>query len=220
MEEIMAKNGMLHFGDVSVGHHPGDDAPPPVPMVIPMAYLVPVVTKEQGRQIFKYRMFVPVNGVEPVPMPPANLVPHPPPPPQLNIHIPNEQQNGGEKKAASNSRKRRTSSVSNDSDVGTATKPANKDQTPLDLSKGQSSEDEDATTATAGEIKSVSPLAKTREIEAQLNFLKAKHMELLQKHSQQQQQQQQVVNTESRCEECNINFSKHQVSKNGKKWPI
>lgn len=39
MEEFLGKSGMFHFGDVLVDHHP--DAPP-VPMVVPMVYLVPL----------------------------------------------------------------------------------------------------------------------------------------------------------------------------------
>ena len=56
-----------------------------------------------------------------------------------------------------------------------------------------------------------------REIEAHLNFLKVKHLEFIKSQQQQQQQQQAAVvaaaaaaASESRCEECNINFSKHQ----------
>jgi hypothetical protein len=37
---------MFHFGDVSVSHHP-DSAP--VPMVIPMVYLYPLSSHEQGK---------------------------------------------------------------------------------------------------------------------------------------------------------------------------
>ena len=42
-----------------------------------------------------------------------------------------------------------------------------------------------------------------KEIEAQLHFLKARHLELM-------KQQQPKPGSSSRCEECNINFSKHQ----------
>lgn len=46
MEEVMTKNNMFHFGDVDVANHP--DAPP-VPMVIPMTYLMPILSKEGGK---------------------------------------------------------------------------------------------------------------------------------------------------------------------------
>ena len=36
---------MFHFGDVAVSHHPDT---PPVPMVIPMVYLYPIPSQEQG----------------------------------------------------------------------------------------------------------------------------------------------------------------------------
>ena len=52
-----------------------------------------------------------------------------------------------------------------------------------------------------------------KEFEAQLNFLKSKHLEFIK--SQQQLQRQPITQPHpqsniSRCEECNINFSKHQ----------
>lgn len=52
-----------------------------------------------------------------------------------------------------------------------------------------------------------------KEFEAQLNFLKSKHLEFIK--SQQQMQRQPITQPHpqshiSRCEECNINFSKHQ----------
>ena len=36
---------MFHFGDVAVSQHPDT---PPVPMVIPMVYLYPIPSQEQG----------------------------------------------------------------------------------------------------------------------------------------------------------------------------
>ena len=49
MEEFLAKGGMFHFGDVLVDHHP-DTAP--VPMVVPMVYLVPL-SEANGRTNFE-----------------------------------------------------------------------------------------------------------------------------------------------------------------------
>ena len=49
MEEMMTKSNLFHFGDVSVVNHP--DAPP-VPMVLPMAYLLPI----PGAKDFRYRV--------------------------------------------------------------------------------------------------------------------------------------------------------------------
>ena len=39
---------MFHFGDVSVNHHPDT---PPVPMVIPMVYLYPLPSQDQGKVV-------------------------------------------------------------------------------------------------------------------------------------------------------------------------
>ncbi len=39
---------MFHFGDVSVNHHPDT---PPVPMVIPMVYLYPLPSNDQGKSL-------------------------------------------------------------------------------------------------------------------------------------------------------------------------
>jgi len=39
---------MFHFGDVAVSHHPDT---PPVPMVIPMVYLYPLPSHEQGNPL-------------------------------------------------------------------------------------------------------------------------------------------------------------------------
>ena len=44
--EMLAKQNMLCFGDVTVTEHP--DAPP-VPMVIPMVYLYPLPTSSKGK---------------------------------------------------------------------------------------------------------------------------------------------------------------------------
>ena len=54
-----------------------------------------------------------------------------------------------------------------------------------------------------------------KEFEAQLSFLKTKHLEIMKNQQQQQLQQRQPLPQQhqsniSRCEECNINFSKHQ----------
>jgi hypothetical protein len=42
---------MFHFGDVSVNHHPDT---PPVPMVIPMVYLYPLPSQDQGKIVTLY----------------------------------------------------------------------------------------------------------------------------------------------------------------------
>ena len=55
--ELLAKQNMFFFGDVTVAEHP--DAPP-VPMVIPMAYLYPLPSTH--KENVKYRMFVPLGG--------------------------------------------------------------------------------------------------------------------------------------------------------------
>ena len=44
--EMLAKQNMFCFGDVTVAEHP--DAPP-VPMVIPMVYLYPLSTPNKGK---------------------------------------------------------------------------------------------------------------------------------------------------------------------------
>ena len=44
--EMLAKQNMFCFGDVTVAEHP--DAPP-VPMVIPMVYLYPLPTSSKGK---------------------------------------------------------------------------------------------------------------------------------------------------------------------------
>lgn len=48
-------------------------------------------------------------------------------------------------------------------------------------------------------------LQHQKELEAHLNFLKVKHLEFI------KSQQHISQNLESKCEECNIHFSKHQV---------
>jgi hypothetical protein len=183
MEEMMAKSNLFHFGDVAVVNHP--DAPP-VPMVLPMAYLLPIPGASKD---FRYRMFVPMGDS----LPP--VMPQMPP-------------NGAATTNVSPPRKRKASASSSSEDIG-----QKKDQRPLDLSKGSEDEME------AEEVMS----KQQREIEAHLNFIKAKQLEIL----KQQQQQQQIspplpqlqskpplipipMTSESRCEECNINFSKYQ----------
>jgi hypothetical protein len=44
--EMLAKQNMFFFGDVTVAEHP--DAPP-VPMVIPMVYLYPLQSPSKGK---------------------------------------------------------------------------------------------------------------------------------------------------------------------------
>ncbi len=99
---------------------------------------------------------------------------------------------------------------------------------PLDLSKTQSNNDTDDPDADENDgasngvsprsarsttpVEKVSPpkeVLQQRDIEAHLNLLKMKHLEFL-KTQQQQQQQALVGGGESRCEECNINFARHQ----------
>jgi len=139
-----------------------------------------------GKQGFKYRMFIPLNpegGAAP-------LAPPPVPPPPLSIAIPTTTRNG---EAAPQTKLR-------------------KEQTPLDLSKSPNDvsprpngcQDGSKPTTEAKEEE-----RQHRELETHLNFLRVKHLEFL-KGQQQQQQQHQAGRSESRCEECNINFSKHQ----------
>lgn len=57
VEESLAKNNLFFFGDVSVANHP--DAVP-VPMIIPMVYLLPTSSKEPGMlrlSIFSYETY-------------------------------------------------------------------------------------------------------------------------------------------------------------------
>ncbi|XP_059082659.1 zinc finger protein ZFPM1-like isoform X2 [Tigriopus californicus] len=247
MEDFFAKNNMLHFGDVLVGNHP--DAPP-VPMVIPMVYLLPVLTKDGGRSELRYKMFVPLNGQEPIPL-------HPPIPPHITPMAPMPMNDGAGPSCGSidvrrpktkspgplNSRKRKTSASSDHSQ-------SRRDcTTPLDLSKSPKSEiggdyeaedenedhievsneqDENlrphakrlknrspSENSNPGRTPPLSNVAKDQvlhnkqsEIEAHFNFLRVKHLEFLK--NQTQLQPAGAVVSESRCEECNINFSKHQ----------
>ena len=192
MEEMMIKNNFFHFGDVSVVNHP--DAPP-VPMVLPMAYLLPLPSAKD----FRYRMFVPMN--EPPAIPPP--IPHP--------SLPATPVNGSG--PTSPPRKRKNSG----NEDTAAPPPSKKDQRPLDLSKGSEDEEEEEEAAAAALVASAAAGAAQKqmqqqiEIEASLNFLKAKQMEMLkQQQVMPPQPQLKLPSAESRCEECNINFSKYQ----------
>ena len=186
MEEMMIKNNFFHFGDVSVVNHP--DAPP-VPMVLPMAYLLPIPSAKG----FTYRMFVPMN--EPPAMPPP--IPHP--------SLPARPVNGSG--PSSPPRKRKSSG-----EETAAPPPTKKDQRPLDLSKGsEDEEEEEAASAALAAEATKKQMQQQIEIEASLNFLKAKQMEMLkQQQVMPPQPQVKLPPVESRCEECNINFSKFQ----------
>ena len=178
---------MFHFGDVSVSNHPAELTP--VPMVIPMVYLLPEDNGNNSQEV-RYRMFIPLgsgNGPSLPPFPPP-LLPQPIPglksPPQP---------------PAQAVRKRKASNCE-----GGVQK---KDQSPLDLSKsplgaGNGNPDDAEADDINANNKSEEPKSDIqRELEAHFNFLKGKHMELM-------RAQQNPI--ESRCEECNINFSRHQ----------
>eukprot|EP00096_Caligus_rogercresseyi_P009902 TRINITY_DN3466_c0_g4_i1.p1 TRINITY_DN3466_c0_g4~~TRINITY_DN3466_c0_g4_i1.p1 ORF type:complete len:654 (+),score=242.95 TRINITY_DN3466_c0_g4_i1:111-2072(+) len=73
-----------------------------------------------------------------------------------------------------------------------------KKESPLDLSKSPPGGE-----ACSPSSPHLSGGLASKEIEAQLNFLKVKHLEFI-------KSQQQPPPSASRCEDCNINFSKHQ----------
>ncbi len=184
-----------------------------------------------AKQGIRYRMFIPLNppeGPAPVSMPPAAM-------PPLNINIPRGQAHQQQVQASPSQQQQQKSSSRSASPSTKEASVSTKRERPLDLSKTPGSEDgeqdENDNSFVNGNNKSSSPSKKTpppptpplpgmmmpkamveqmaaqqqREIEAHLNFLKVKHLEFLKN-----QQQEQQTKSESRCEECNINFSKHQ----------
>ena len=52
--ELLAKQNMFCFGDVTVADHP---KAPPVPMVIPMVYLYPLPSMNKGKKAFLAILF-------------------------------------------------------------------------------------------------------------------------------------------------------------------
>ena len=216
--ELLAKQNMFFFGDVTVAEHP--DAPP-VPMVIPMVYLYPLPSN--NKENIKYRMFVPLGGG----LGPELLAPPVGPPPAL---IPSDTRGGPSPTLPKLIEKARSES---DLEV---TRPVGS-STPLDLSKSPEANNNrgdisDPEETIVPDQRPLPPLRRgslvkeeelrshQREIEAHLQFLKAKQLEFLKG----QQQKQAAANAalaaaqaaavaaqqKSRCEECNINFSKHQ----------
>lgn len=230
--EMLAKQNMFCFGDVSVAEHP--DAPP-VPMVIPMVYLYPLPSSSNRNGWFfpnkwdafhtilfiaenvKYRMFVPLGTDLPSSAAAANPLMSSSPPnlPKLEK---NPESNGhqglrsGEttpldlsKSPDNNNRRSCSESISDNEDLMDGRilpPPLRLAQQPRSISRDSSASKEDA---------------HRNEIEAQLQFFKAKQLEFLKDQHQKQaaalaaaQAAAVAAQQKSRCEECNINFSKHQ----------
>ena len=258
--ELLAKQNMFFFGDVTVAEHP--DAPP-VPMVIPMVYLYPLqtaaVASANNKESIKYRMFVPLGGG----MGPELLAPPPgvaPPPGLLDPRAPSRGSVGGGGGPSSPpllglGNLPRLEKARSESDLGEETvipRPG-ASSTPLDLSKSPEANNNRAA-ATPGDVAGGGSMSDTeaadplslvpsgdhqrpplpplrrgslvkdedlrshqREIESHLQFLKAKQLEFLKGQQQKQavalaaaQAAAVASQQKSRCEECNINFSKHQ----------
>ena len=229
--ELLAKQNMFFFGDVTVAEHP--DAPP-VPMVIPMVYLYPLPAS--NKESIKYRMFVPLGGG----MGPELLAPPVPPPGLLDPRAPSRGSVGGPSSPPGNL-PRLIEKARSESDLGETVVPRpGASSTPLDLSKspeannnrgdvGGSSDTEDPLSILPDQRPPLPPLRRgsvvkdedlrshQREIETHLQFLKAKQLEFLKGQQQKQaaalaaaQAAAVASQQKSRCEECNINFSKHQ----------
>ena len=190
--ELLAKQNMFFFGDVTVAEHP--DAPP-VPMVIPMAYLYPLPSTQ--KENVKYRMFVPLGGgLGPELLAPPTVPPIPPSPGIISPNLPKLEKvpttRQSESRDSSSERERHRKSETT---------------TPLDLSKSPEMMDrslnsdseseailpdqralpplrrvsivkEDELKSTPARPSAASP-AGNPHIEAQLQFLKAKQLEFL-----------------------------------------
>ena len=215
--ELLAKQNMFFFGDVNVVEHP--DAPP-VPMVIPMVYLYPLPSS--SKENIKYRMFVPLGGG----LGPELLAP---PVPPAGLLDPAQNRTGG---LSPGTMPKLVEKARSESDLEVPRPGAS--STPLDLSKspeannnrGDISDVEDTIVPDqrpppplrrGSLVKDDEMRSHQREIEAHLQFLKAKQLEFLKGQQQKQaaalaaaQAAAVAAQQKSRCEECNINFSKHQ----------
>ena len=187
--ELLAKQNMFFFGDVTVAEHP--DAPP-VPMVIPMAYLYPLPSA--NKENVKYRMFVPLGGgmgpeiIAPPGMPPIppvpQVLPTPTPPvvpsPSMVSPLPKLEKIRPESRESSENNQGRKSG----------------DTTPLDLSKSpevNTSLNSDSEETIIPDQRPLPPLRRVSiikedelrktspnpQLEAQLQFFKAKQLEFL-----------------------------------------
>ena len=191
--ELLAKQNMFFFGDVTVAEHP--DAPP-VPMVIPMAYLYPLPSTQ--KENVKYRMFVPLGGgLGPELLAPPTVPPIPPSPGIISPNLPKLEKvpttRQSESRDSSSERERHRKSETT---------------TPLDLSKSPEMMDRSLNSDSESEAilpdqRALPPLrrvsivkedelksppsaapsaaspASNPHIEAQLQFLKAKQLEFL-----------------------------------------
>ena len=197
--ELLAKQNMFFFGDVTVAEHP--DAPP-VPMVIPMAYLYPLPST--NKENVKYRMFVPLGGglgPELLAPPPPVAPPIPPSPGIISPNLPKLEKVPVPVSRSSESRDSSSERRKSGSSELTSTTPLDLSKSPeIDLNRSLNSDSEseailpdqralpplrrvsivkeDELKSTPARPSAASP-AGNPHIEAQLQFLKAKQLEFL-----------------------------------------
>lgn len=224
-DEILHKNNLIPFGEVKVDNHPPT---PPVPMTLPMVYLVPVSKDEVSGEV-KYKMLLPRTGPDlpAVNFPPFFPLQSPPLLPGLGQRLPahpraslrsspghsEEPHSSGADKAAHKRPETKvidgeqTSSMSLKVECGSQETVS----APLDLTHrsptSASSDDVDSDLKekrkhTSNDSSSSSPEHKLgTDIEEHLQFLKVKQMEFL---------KQAAESAQNRCNECNITFGKYQ----------